>query len=139
MTDQGPELARAEWQIRLDELTKQHEGHEVAIELLDEEFGDEEEVEWLPLAYIEYDPKDDVVIVARLAAVTVANPVVLRHFVERPQSILVDSLDEGRVALDTVDGDGDHTIVTIQLPRPRRAVAEGFRPAARTISRVRTP
>jgi Family of unknown function (DUF5335) len=119
MTDQGPELARAEWQARLDELTKEQQGHEVAIELLDQELGDEEEVEWLPLAYIEYDHKDDVVIVA-VGGRDGRYPVVLRHFVEHPQRILVDSHDEGRVALDIVDGDGDgdHTIVTIRPPTP---------------------
>ena len=117
MSDQGPELPRSQWQDRLEELTKEHEGHPVAIELLDHEFGDEAQVEMLPLAYIEYDRKADVVIVA-VGGRDGRYPVVLRHVVEHPQRIAADSVGEGRFALDVVDGDGDHTIVTIQAPTP---------------------
>jgi Family of unknown function (DUF5335) len=116
MSDQRPELPRAQWQARLEELTKQHEGHEVAIELLDQVFGDEEEAEMLPLAYLEFDPKDDVVIVA-VGGRGGRYPVVLRHFVEHPQRIVADSYGDDRSAVDIVDRDGDHTIVTIQPPR----------------------
>ena len=115
MSDQGPELPRSQWQARLEELTKQHEGHEVAIELLDKEFGDEFEVEMLPLASLEFDPKDDVVIVA-VGGRDGRYPAVLRHMVDHPQRIVADTYGEGRLALDIVDGDGDHTIVTIHAP-----------------------
>jgi hypothetical protein len=117
MSDQGPELPRSQWQARLQELTQQYQGHGVAIELLDQEFGDEAEVEMLPLAFLEFDPKDDVVIVA-VGGRDGRYPVVLRHIVEHPQGILADSVGEDRVALDIVDGDGNHTIVTIQAPTP---------------------
>lgn len=117
MSDQGPDLPRSQWQARLAELTEQHQGHRVAIELLDQEFGDEEEAEMLPLAFLEFDPKDDVVIVG-LGGRDGRYPVVLRHIVEHPQGIAVDSVGEDRVALDVVDGDGNHTIVTIQDPTP---------------------
>jgi hypothetical protein len=43
---------------------------------------------------------------------------VLRHIVEHPQGIAADSVGEDRVALDIIDGDGNHTIVTIQDPTP---------------------
>jgi hypothetical protein len=115
MSDQGPELARAEWQAWLEELTKERERHEVAIELLDREFGDEAQVEMLPLAFVEFDPKDDVVIIA-VGGRDGRYPVVLRHIVEHPQRILADTIGDDRVALDIVDGAGDHTIVTIQAP-----------------------
>jgi hypothetical protein len=118
MSDQGPELPRSEWQARLDELTKQHEGHVVAIELLDQEYGDEEQVEMLPLAYVSFDPKDDVAIVA-VGGRDGRYPVVLRHIVEHPQRITEDTYGEGQVALDIEDDDGDRTIVTIQAPTPR--------------------
>ena len=117
MSDQGPELPPSQWQARLEDLTKQHEGHEVAIELLDQELGDEAEAEMLPLAYLEFDPKDDVVIVA-VGGRDGRYPVVLRHIVEHPQRIVADSYGEGRSALDIVNRDGDHTIVTIQAPTP---------------------
>ena len=113
MSDQGPELPRPQWQARLAELTQQHQGHGVAIALLDQEFGDEAEVEMLPLAFLEFDPRDDVVIVG-VGGRDDRYPIVLRHIVEHPQSIAADSVGEGRVALDIVDGDGNHTIVSIQ-------------------------
>ena len=115
MSDQGPDLPRSQWQARLAELTEQHQGHRVAIELLDQEFGDEAEAEMLPLAFLEFDPKDDVVIVG-VGGRDGRYPVVLRHIVEHPQGIAADSVGEDRVALDIVDGDGNHTIVTIQDP-----------------------
>jgi Family of unknown function (DUF5335) len=117
MSDQGPELPRSEWQAWLEELTEEREGHDVAIELLDRDFGDEAQVEMLPLASVEFDPKDDVVIVA-VGGRDGRSPVVLRHMLEHPQRILADTVDDGRVALDIVDGAGDHTIVTIQAPTP---------------------
>ena len=117
MSDQPPELPRSEWQARLEELTKQHEGHDVAIELLDQVFGDEAEVEKLPLAYLEFDPKDDAVIVA-VGGRDGRYPVVLRHIIEHPQRIVVDSYED-RLALDIVDDEGDHTIVSIHAPKPR--------------------
>jgi hypothetical protein len=117
MSDQGPELPRPQWQARLDELTQQYQGHGVAIGLLDQEFGDEAEVEMLPLAFLEFDPKDDVVIVA-VGGRDGRYPLVLRHIVEHPQGILADSVGHDRVALDIVDGDGNHTIVTIHAPTP---------------------
>jgi Family of unknown function (DUF5335) len=116
MNEPTDELPRAGWQAQLDELTRQHEGHDVTIELLDRDLGDEEEVERLPLSYIGFDPKDDVVIVA-VGGRDGRYPVVLRHLVEHPQRILADSsADDGRVALDVVDGEGDHTIITIRPP-----------------------
>jgi hypothetical protein len=117
MSDGAAKLEASEWQSRLDELTEQHEGAPVTIEVLDQEFGDEEEVEKLPLAYLAFDPKDDVVIVA-VGGRDGQYPVVLRHIVGHPQGILADSLGDDRVALDIVDGDGNHTIVTIQAPTP---------------------
>jgi hypothetical protein len=115
MSDGAAKLEASEWQSRLDELTEQHEGAPVTIEVLDQEFGDEEEVEKLPLAYLAFDPKDDVVIVA-VGGRDGRFPAVLRHLVEHPGEIAVDSFGDGLVAVDIVDGEGGHTIVTIHPP-----------------------
>ena len=118
MGDQTRGLQRSRWQAHLDELTRQHEGHDVTIELLDQQFGDEAQVEKLPLAYVEFDPKDDVVIVA-VGGRDSRYPVVLRHMIDRPQHVVTDTYgDDRRVALAIVDGDGDHTIVAIEPPAP---------------------
>ena len=116
MGDQPNEFPREETHRLLEELTKEHEGDEVTIELLDQEFGDASEVERLPLAYIDYDPKDDVVVVA-VGGRDPRYPVVLRHFVEHPQRVLADSYGrEGGLALDILGSDGSRTIVTLQTP-----------------------
>ena len=84
------ERPREDWHRLLDELTQVRTGDDVTIELLDAEFGDALEAERMPLAYIEYDePADE-------ASVGVGGrddryPVVLRHSVEHPTSILTDS------------------------------------------------
>ena len=52
------ELPRSDWQRYLEALTDAHEGAEVTIEVLDQELGDQPEVERLPLAYVGYDPED---------------------------------------------------------------------------------
>jgi hypothetical protein len=118
MGDQPHELPRDETHRLLQELTKEHEGDEVTIELLDQEFGDESEVERLPLAYVDYDPKDDMVVVA-VGGRDQRYPVVLRHFVEHPQRVLADSYGpEGGLALDILGSDGARTIVTLHTPSP---------------------
>jgi hypothetical protein len=46
------------------------------------------------------------------------NPVVLHHFVDGPHRILADSYEPGpALALDIVDDEGRHTIVTLHKPR----------------------
>ena len=84
------ERPKQERHTLLDELTKVWTGDDVTIELLDAEFGDEFEAEQIPLAYIEYDEHGDE------ASVGVGGrdgryPVVLRHSIEHPTSILTDS------------------------------------------------
>jgi hypothetical protein len=117
MSDVLPDIPRAEWSQVLEGLTDQYEGAEVTIELLDQEFGDESEVQRLPLAYLEYDHQDDVVIVA-VGGRDGRYPAVLRHIVEHPERILRDTLGPGGlVALDVVGRDESHTIVTLHEPR----------------------
>ena len=111
-------LPQDRWRAQLDDLTEKFAGGSVTIELLDRELGDEQEAERLPLAYIEYDPKDGVVIVA-VGGNSARYPVVLRHMVEDPQRIVVDTLGDGDDApavVDVTSGDGGQTIVTIHPP-----------------------
>jgi len=89
-TDIVHERPKGDWHELLDELTLVRTGDDVTIELLDAEFGDELEAERMPLAYIEYDEHADE------ASVGVGGrdgryPVVLRHSIEHPISILTDS------------------------------------------------
>ncbi|MCW2826247.1 MAG: hypothetical protein JWQ91_3164 [Aeromicrobium sp.] len=103
---------RQGWVEGLDRLTKDREGHDVTIEVLDRSFGDQREVERLPFAYTAYDLKDDVVVVA-VGGRSSSHPVVLRHMVPHPREVDID-LDAG--AFRAVEQDGTTTIVTFFPP-----------------------
>lgn len=107
------ERPRAEWHQMLDELTMVRAGDDVTIELLDTEFGDNFEAERLPLAYIEYDEHEDMVSVA-VGGRDGRYPVVLRHSIEHPTSILTDSRPPMLpLTVQIVGGDGSETLVTV--------------------------
>ncbi len=103
---------RKGWVEGLDRLTKDREGQDVTIEVLNRAFGDQKEAERLPFAYTSYDPKDDVVVVA-VGGRSSSYPAVLRHMVPRPSEVDID-LDAG--AFRAVEQDGTTTIVTFFPP-----------------------
>jgi hypothetical protein len=116
MSEHPHELPRSDWRPYLQAVTAAHEGDEATIELVDHELGDEHEVERLPLAYLDYEPEDDAVMVA-VGGRDSRYPVVLHHIVDGPRRILADSYEPGpTLALDIVDDDGGHTIVTLHKP-----------------------
>jgi hypothetical protein len=102
----------------LDELTGRHERGVVMIEVLDQELGDEPSASGLPLSYIEYDRKDDVVIIA-VHGLDEEGPV-LRHIVDRPRRILVDpTMPDGSAGVDITAENGSQTILTLGPARDR--------------------
>jgi hypothetical protein len=110
------ERPKEEWHNLLDELTRVRAGDDVTIELLSDDFGDEFEAERLPLAYIEYDEHSD------QASVGVGGrdgryPVVLRHSIEHPTSVLTDARPPRLpLVVQVVAADGSETLVTV-FPR----------------------
>jgi hypothetical protein len=110
------ERPREDWHELLDELTKVRTGDDVTVELLDAEFGDAFEAERMPLAYIEYDEHADEASVA-VGGRDGRYPVVLRHSIEHPTSILTDSKPPRLpLVVQIVGADGSETLVTV-LPR----------------------
>jgi hypothetical protein len=110
------ERPKEDWHELLDELTVVRAGDDVTIELLDAEFGDEVEAERMPLAYIEYDEHADEASVA-VGGRDGRYPVVLRHSIEHPTSILTDSKPPMLpFTVQIVGADGSETLVTV-LPR----------------------
>jgi hypothetical protein len=110
------ERPKAEWHPLLDELTKVRTGDDVTIELLDAEFGDEFEAEKMPLAYVEYDEHADEASVA-VGGRDGRYPVVFRHSIQHPTSILTDSKPpQLPLVIQIVGADGSETLVTV-LPR----------------------
>ncbi|MER7207203.1 DUF5335 family protein [Streptosporangium sp. NPDC000239] len=113
MAQERPEVPREEWRPFLDGLTRQYEGSDVTIEVLDASAGDLYQAEKLPLAYIEYDDKDDIFSVG-VGGRDPRYPVVLRHGIEHPRRILADTVSpETPRVFDVVDGEGTQTIITI--------------------------
>jgi hypothetical protein len=99
-------LDRGEWAARLDEVTKEHEGQAITIEVLDPTYGDNSEVEKLPFNYADYDRKDDVVTIG-VGGNSMRYPVVLRHLVVHPTEI-----DVAEQAIRVVGQDGTTTLVS---------------------------
>jgi hypothetical protein len=104
-------LDRTEWRSALDQLTADHEGENVTIELLDPGVGHQHEAEQLPFVYINYDPKDDVVISA-VGGKSAKYPVVLRHMVWHPSEVDLAVEDVPEAAVRIVEPDGTTTLVT---------------------------
>jgi hypothetical protein len=101
-------INRNAWRGQLDGLTADHEGQDVTIEVVDQEYGDQHEAERLPFRYASYDPKDDVVIIA-IGGRSSRYPVVLRHMVWHPTEVDVDTQVN---AVRVVEPDGTTTIMT---------------------------
>jgi hypothetical protein len=115
-TDLIHERPKGEWHGLLDELTKVRTGDDITIELLDSEFGDAFEAERMPLAYIEYDEHADEASVG-VGGQDGRYPVVLRHSIGHPTSILTDSKPPRLpLVIQIVGDDGSETLVTV-LPR----------------------
>lgn len=101
----------SEWIRLTDRLTADHVGHDVAIEVLDADGGDNSLVERLPFDGITYDRKDDVVVIS-VGAGAPRYPVVLRHFIDHPTEILFDLIPQG-AALKITDSSGTTTLVSL--------------------------
>ena len=111
-------LNRSEWRNALDRLTADQEGQQVTIELFDPSVGYQREAERLPFGYINFDPKDDVIVVA-VGGKSRRYPVVLRHMVWHPSEVdlAVEGLPEPAVRI--VEPDGTTTLVTF-FDQPER-------------------
>jgi hypothetical protein len=105
-------IDRSQWAERLDAVTRDHEGDEVTIEVLDKDWGDAHEVERMPFTYVTYDKKDDVVIVG-VGGRSAAWPVLLRHMVRHPVEVSLATVGDV-VGLRVVEQDGTVTLVTIR-------------------------
>ncbi|MEV7013241.1 DUF5335 family protein [Streptosporangium sp. NPDC051022] len=115
MEQRQPELPRDQWREFFDTMTRDYEGADVTIEVVSESTGDTVAAERIPLAYVEYDPKDDQFSVG-VGGRDGRYPVVLRHAVDHPRKILTDTLQQGTMrAFDVFDAEGGQTIVTLHL------------------------
>ncbi|MCZ2839127.1 DUF5335 family protein [Modestobacter sp. VKM Ac-2985] len=88
-----------------------HAGHDVTIEVVDAEGGDNPVVVHLPFHGITYDHQDDVLVIS-VGGRPPHHPVVLRHLVHSPQEVLFDLIPRG-AALKITDAAGATTLVSL--------------------------
>jgi len=116
MSNTTQELDAEKWHEYFDSVTPSIEGMLVTIEVMDEQVGDQLEVERVPLQAISYDPKDDVLEVA-VGGRGVRYPVVLRHFISSPQTVSVEeSSSVTPAAVFVTDGSGVRTLIRLFEP-----------------------
>jgi hypothetical protein len=107
------EISRNEWTEFLQQLSQELEGWYITMEVLTRDLGDQHEAERLPFVFIEYDRKDDAVIIA-VGGRDGRYPVVLRHMISDPDKILAHvPRPELAYALDVVDKDGLQTVISL--------------------------
>ncbi|MET7761957.1 DUF5335 family protein [Streptomyces sp. NPDC005336] len=104
-------LDRKDWRTALDQVTADHSGELVTVEVLDPSVAHGYEAERLPFSSLTYDPKDDVVVVA-VGGQSPRYPVVLRHMVSHPKEIDVATLDIPETAVRVVAPDESATLIT---------------------------
>jgi hypothetical protein len=107
MTDTAA-VDHSQWVSLMDQLTRDHAGEEVTIEVIDPTYGDNPEVEHLPFQYAAYDHKDDVAFVV-VGGKSPRYPVALRHMVPHPTDLTA-TMDPPAVRV--VDPEGTTTVVS---------------------------
>jgi acetamidase/formamidase len=105
-------IDRSQWAEQLDAVTRDHEGDEVTIEVLDKDWGDVHEAERMPFTYVTYDKKDDAVIIG-VGGRSAAWPVLLRHMVRHPVEVSLAAVGD-EVGLRVAEQHGTVTLVTIR-------------------------
>ncbi|HYD30345.1 MAG TPA: DUF5335 domain-containing protein [Azospirillaceae bacterium] len=100
-------LDKAEWEAYFDRMAKTLGAQSVDITIASPALGSQKAADWLPLIGITYDRKDDVLEVAAEG---------VDHLILHPREIQVEEEGGGLTALDVVDPDGNHQIVTLKAP-----------------------
>jgi hypothetical protein len=109
------EIQRDAWQETLQRLSVEHQGDLATIEVAGLDLGDQFEAEQIPFSYVEYDPHDDAVSVG-VGGLDGKYPVMLRHVVEHPESVLVHAADVGSGTIEVRSPDGTVTLITLGAP-----------------------
>jgi hypothetical protein len=115
-------IERDHWKEFLDELTDERVGYQVSMEVLDRSYGDPHEVEKMPFSYVNYDPKDDVVVLG-VGGNSPRFPVLLRHMIWHPSDLEITEAKVIEADLRVAEKDGTTTLVHFfpapALPPPR--------------------
>jgi hypothetical protein len=98
-------LARRQWQAYFDRISKGLGAKRVLIEVTGLGLGHQVEAEWIALAGLSYDGKDDVLVIMGEG---------LRHLISHPREVHVDQELDSLRSVEVVDADGDHHIVLLK-------------------------
>ena len=104
-------VERSAWPELTNRLSADHAGHDVTLEVLDADGGDNPVVDRLPFHGITYDHRDDVLVIS-VGGRPPHHPVVMRHLIHSPQEVLFDLLPRG-AALKITDAAGTTTLVSL--------------------------
>ena len=111
---EGITIDRDQWARFFEELTEDHKGSLVTVEVLDESLGDQFEGKRLPFAFASFDPRDDMVIIS--AEGESERGPVLRHMISHPSEVDVAIPEPDETVLRVV-GDQNTTLVYFH-PKP---------------------
>lgn len=110
------QIAKDQWAAFLKNFDHQHQGNEARIEIMEREFGDQEEAAWLPLSGISYDTHRDQIIVT-VGGISSRYPAHLTHMVSQPTELMVIEPSEGALnAILIVASDDTKTLLHFRRP-----------------------
>jgi hypothetical protein len=100
-------LEKSIWRPYFDSVSKVLTGKRAEIEVAALDLGDQIEAEWLPLAGITYDPKNDLIEVA-LEGVD--------HLINHPREVWVEAQGVDVSSIEIVDANGARQIIMLKDP-----------------------
>lgn len=105
-------LEKEKWESYFDDLSKNLPAVEVQLEVIDEEIGDQVEVEYSPLTGLSYDPKDDVFEIQLKETHD--------HLIYHPQEIYINQEDEKITSVEIVNKEGVKYVLKLKpaIPLP---------------------
>ena len=107
-------IERDRWVRFFDELTEDHKGDQITVEVLDGSLGDQFEGERLPFAFASFDPRDDMVIIS--AEGKSERGPVLRHMISHPSEVDVATPEPNETVLRVVAGENSTLIYFYPKP-----------------------
>lgn len=102
-------IARDQWAQFFDQLSEEHAGELMKMELLDPDYGDQIEGEGTPFQLASYDRRNDMVIIT--AGISESDEPTYRRMIQHPSEIDVSVPDDGTTVVRVV-GPADTTLVS---------------------------
>lgn len=90
------QIPKAQWSDYFTDFAKLHEDYEAQIEVVGRVFGDQDEVDWMPLAGISYDRHHQQLFIT-VGGTSSRFPAHLTHTIDSPRIITVHNTSEGNV------------------------------------------